>query len=42
MLNEPVKTDIYLKEKCSRLARHPKFLTGLMLKPYIYIQPSQL
>ena len=23
MLSEPVKTDVYLKEKSSRLARHP-------------------
>ena len=23
MLSEPVKTGAYLKEKCSRLARHP-------------------
>ena len=23
MLSKPVKTDVHLKEKCSRLARHP-------------------
>ena len=26
MLSEPVKTDVHLKEKCSRLARHPYIL----------------
>ena len=29
MLSEPVKTDVYLKEKSSRLARHPFNFTVL-------------
>ena len=32
MLSESVKTGIYLKEKSSRLARHPKYLFFLVKK----------
>ena len=34
MLSEPVKTGAYLKEKCSRLARHPtcSWLSSLLKK----------
>ena len=31
-LSEPVKTDVYLKEKSSRLARHPYILGNADIK----------